>query len=176
MDEQGLTEKHVEFIAVDRQTSEQIAVEVKSKQREGVLHTKGEVRNKQLLWGDIQRLYRHALEKNPKDKPYLIFIDMNCPPTPSIPWQDKPWVKDIEKMMKKTPLHDPKNPDPCSGLVFTNYSYHYQTENEAFGGEHLLTVPLFPVFKPIRPNFFDRLEKGLANYGNVPNLDFEIGR
>jgi len=168
---------HPEFIAEDLIGGEIIAVEVKSKQREGVIHTPGSVSNPaQLLWGDIQRLYRHAMKQNPGNVPFLIFIDMNSPQTPDITWQDKPWVKDIKKMMNRSPLHNPQNPDPCSGLIFTNYSYHYQTEDEAKHGEHLFTIPLHPVHRIQRGDFFTRLEKALSSYGNIPNLDIEVGK
>lgn len=175
LDEVGIKIAHCEFIAEDIVSGEKIAVEAKSKEREGVLHRKGKAEESKLLWGDIQRLYRHALNQNPKDKPFLIFIDMNSPQTPNLNWEDKPWVKDIKKMVKQTPLHIPNNPDPCSGLIFTNYSYHYQSENEALSGEHLLSIPLYPSFPIKKPEFFTQLQQGLGNYGNVPNLDIEIG-
>lgn len=174
LDEQGSGVVHCEFIAEDRITGEQIAVEVKSKEREGVLHTKGATTREKLLWGDIQRLYRHALKQNPGNMPFIIFIDMNAPQTPGSPWEEKPWGKDIKKMLSKVPLNSPANPDPCTTLIFTNYSYHYQTENEALPGEHLLTIPLHSVFPIHNPNFFTRIEAALKNYGNVPNLDFNI--
>lgn len=176
LDEEKRPGPRCEFIANNIKSGEKIAVEVKSKIREGVLHTKGQSDAKQLLWGDIQRLYRHALKQNPRDRPFLIFIDLNSPQTPHLDWHDKPWIKDIQKMIKKAPLHDPNNPDPCSVIVFTNYSYHYQTENEALPGEHMLTIPLYPVFPIKDPNFFNKLGLALKEYGNVPNLDVEIGQ
>ncbi len=177
LDDTDIKTTHPEFIAEDLTNGEKIAVEVKSKQREGVIHFPGSASDpSQLLWGDIQRLYRHAMKQNPGDMPFLIFIDMNSPQTPDITWQDKPWVKDIKKMIDKSPLHNPQNSDPCSGLIFTNYSYHYQTENEAQHGEHLLTIPLHPVYRIQRGDFFTRLEKALSSYGNIPNLDIEVGK
>ncbi len=176
LDEANIKTTHPEFIAEDLINGEKIAVEVKSKQREGIIHAPGRVsKPEQLLWGDIQRLYRHAMKQNPGKMPFLVFIDMNSPQTPGIAWQDKPWVKDIKKMMDKSPLHNLQNPDPCSGLIFTNYSYHYQTEDEAKHGEHLLTIPLHPIYRIQRGDFFTRLEKALSSYGNVPNLDIEVG-
>lgn len=175
LDELNIEATHPEFIAENRITGEKIAVEGKSKQREGILHTQGKtIQQEQLLWGDVQRLYRHALKQNPGNIPFIIFIDINAPQTPGIPWQEKPWVKDIQKMMKKTPLHNPNNPDPSAGLVFTNYSFHYQTENEALPGEHVLTWPLYPIFPVKDGNFITNLEKALVNYGNVPNLDIIV--
>jgi len=177
LDEEGIKGKHPEFIAENLTTKEKIAVEVKSKHRKGVLHTGGKVKDRaQLLWGDVQRLYRHALEQNPGNIPFIVFIDLNSPQTPKISWQNKPWLKDIKKMMEKSPLNKPDKPDPCTGLVFTNYSYHYQTDKEASAGEHLLSWPLYPK-EPIRDSrFIEKLELALSNYGNIPNLDIEVGK
>lgn len=175
LDELGTKTTHPEFIAEDRKSGEKIAVEVKSKQRQGILHTQGKTKPEELLWGDIQRLYRHALTQNPGNIPFIIFIDINAPQTPGIQWQNKPWVKDIQKMIKKSPLHNTNNPDKCTGLIFTNYSYHYQTEKEALSGEHLLTWPLYPSFPVKDGNFLTRIENALTNYGNIPNLDTVVG-
>ena len=175
LDEQNLTTVHPEFIAEDRSTGEKIAVEVKSKIREGILHTNGiPPKPEILLWGNIQRLYRHALKKNPGNIPFIIFIDLNSPQTPGIPIQDKPWLKDIKKMIDKAPLFDKNNPDPCAAIVFTNYSYHYQTESEALPGEHLLIWPIHSKYPVKNPDFIEHLEKALSNYGIIPNLDIEI--
>lgn len=179
LDEKYLHDKnappHCEFNATLPSTGEVVAVEVKSKEREGVLHTKGNLNEKELFWGNVQRLYRHALESNPNDKPFFVFIDLNAPQTPSIPSMEKPWIKDIKKMLDKTPLHNPKFPDPTNGLFITNYSYHYQEEKQAEAGESLYIIPLYPK-TPIKDGlFYERLTTALSSYGNVPNLDVEIG-
>lgn len=166
---------HCEFNATLPTTGEVVAVEVKSKEREGVLHTDGNLNVHELLWGKVQRLYRQALDSNPNDRPFLIFIDVNAPQTPGIPTLEKPWVKDIKKMFKKAPLYSTENPDPTNGLFVTNYSYHYQEENQAEAGENLFVIPIHSKI-PIRDGlFYDRLLEGLANYGNVPNIDVQMG-
>ncbi len=175
LDEQNLKTTHPEFIATDPENGEQITVEVKSKHREGVINTAGETPKDQLLWGDIQRLYRQAKKQNPKDKPFIIFIDLNSPATPNIKWEKKPWIKDIKKMFDRQPLLSPNKPDECTGVVFTNYSYHYQTEDEAGKGEHLLTWPLYSIHPIKNPMFLTKLETALSHYGVIPNLDLEIG-
>lgn len=175
LDEKDIKTTHPEFIATDPENGEQIAVEVKSKHRDGVINTAGQTPEDQLLWGDVQRLYRQAKKQNPKNIPFLIFIDLNSPPTPSIKWEEKPWMKDIKKMFDRQPLLSPNKPDECTGVVFTNYSYHYQTENEAGAGEHLLTWPLFAICPIKSPLFLTKLETALSHYGVIPNLDIEIG-
>jgi hypothetical protein len=87
---------------------------------------------------------------------------------------DKPWLKDIKKMIHKAPLFNSINQDPCTAVIFTNYSYHYQTENEALPGEHLLTWSEHPEYIVENHNFLNHLEQALSNYGIIPNLDTEI--
>lgn len=175
LDEQNLKTIHPEFIAENRDTREKVAVEGKSKVREGILHKTGKpISEDSLLWGDIQRLYRHALKQNPGNLPFIVFIDLNSPITPNIKIENKPWFKDIKKMLQKAPLFDSSNPDPCTALVFTNYSYHYQTEKEALPGEHLLIWPEYPKYHINNPSFLSHFEKALTHYGIIPNLDIEV--
>jgi len=176
LDEKNINTTHPEFIAENRITGEKVAVEVKSKHREGVLHQNGTTTEPEhLLWGDIQRLFRQALKQNPGNMSFIIFIDLNAPSSPEIIWEKKPWLKDIKKMLDKAPQYDEYNTDPCNAIIFTNYSYHYQTENEAKSGEYLLTSSLYPTYTIKDLDFFKKLGKALRSYGNIPNLDIEIG-
>lgn len=128
----------------------------------------------QLDRGDVQRLYRHALKQNPGNMPFVVIIDVNVPQTPDIEWEQRPWIKDIDKISKKGLPHGPTNPDPCTVLVYTNFSFHYQTSNDALPTENLITRATFPKFPIVRQDFIARLTKALPNYGNVPNLDVEV--
>jgi SEC-C motif len=65
---------HCEFIAKYRPTGIEIAVEVKSRHRPGVIHTPGSASAEDLLKGGIASLLRDALRQNPGDKPFMIFV------------------------------------------------------------------------------------------------------
>jgi hypothetical protein len=88
--------------------------------------------------------------------------------------QEKPWFQDIQKMMHEYQPPTTENPDPYNALFFTNYSFHYQTEREADPGEHLLILPLYNRHS-LPADFLKILLDALNNYGNVPNLDVEVG-
>lgn len=172
-EKEKLTVKHCEFIATHQKTGVSIAVEVKSRHRAGVLHAPGVKDEEKLLKGDVKRLLNRALKQNPGNMPFMIFIDINSPPTPGKRIEDKQWFKDIKKMMKSYGAPTPENPDPCNGIFFTNYSYHYQTEKEAEPGEFLSIIPRYSKFPLPTPDFIKMLYSALNHYGNVPNLDLD---
>lgn len=174
LNEKKIQGKHCEFFAHDKSSGEVIAVEVKSKERAGVLHIDGTYNGE--YWAHIQRAKRKAMKQNPEDKPFLIFFDINAPQAPDLPPLEKPWIKEVKKLHDKTPLNSPENPDPCSGELFTNYSFHYQEENQATSGEYLVTIPLYSKFPIKRSGFWDVIQLALNSYGNVPNLDIEYGQ
>lgn len=172
-EKEKLTIKHCEFVAMDQKTGASVAVEAKSRHRPGILHTPGIRKEEKLLKGDVQRLLKEALEQNPGDKSFMIFIDINSPPTPGVKMEEKQWFKDIVKMMQSYGGPTRENPAPYNGIFLTNYSYHYQTEKEAEPGEHLSIIPFHSKFPLPGPDFLKMLSSALANYGNVPNLDLE---
>jgi len=168
--------KHCEFIATHRPTGVSLAVEAKSKHRSGVLHQLGFLApiEKLLSARSIRRLLNDALEQNPKDVPFVIFIDVNSPITPDIPVDDKPWVKDIKRLVEKKLKSISPQEYPFNAAFFTNFAYHYQTENEAEQGEAIGIVVPHPKFPPPNPEFFGYLQGALNHYGFVPPIDLEI--
>lgn len=172
-DEMEKGAKHCEFIAKHRPTGTEIAVEVKSRHRRGVIHMSGSASEEKLLRGDVHHLLKEALEQNPGDKPFMIFLDLNSPLTPSVQIQDKPWFKDIWRMMEGYGAPTPESPDPFNAVFFTNYSFHYQTDKEADAGEYLSTIPLYSKHPLPEARFLEMLRRALDNYGNVPNLDVQ---
>ncbi len=167
--------KHCEFVATHRPTNVSLAVEAKSRHRSGVIHQLGFLAPlEKLLSGRlIRRLFNDALEQNPKDVPFAIFIDVNSPITPDVPMDDKPWVNDVKKMVD-TKLEGVNAQEyPLNAVFFTNFSYHYQAENEAERGEAVGKVLSHPKFPPPNPEFFGYLQGALNNYGIVPAIDLD---
>jgi len=172
LDDKEKSSTHCEFIAYHRPSKIRIAVEVKSRHRPGAIHTPGIAEEEKLLRGDIGRLLREALQQNPGNLPFLVFIDLNSPLTPNLEMQNKPWFKDIREILDQYETPTLERPDSWTGLFLTNYSYHYQTEKEADSGERLAVLPLFATH-PLPFNFLGMLNRALSSYGNVPNLDIE---
>jgi hypothetical protein len=116
--------------------------------------------------------YRNALNHNPDVIPFLVFIDVNTPPTPDVEIFEKPWAKEILENRKKILVNKPDNPDPCTAIVYTNYSYHYQTEEEAKANEAITVLPNYPRYK-VNESFLKKLQLTIQNYSYVPNIEYD---
>jgi hypothetical protein len=118
-------------------------------------------------------MFNEALQQNPKDVPFATFIDVNCPLTPDIPLENKQWVKDARNLVSKKLKDLPPEEYPLSAAFFTNFSYHYQTENEAKPGESFGIIVPNPKFPPPNSQFFNYLQGALSYYGFVPPIDID---
>ncbi len=165
--------RHCEFIATQPGTKEEIAIEVKSKERSGVLHKEGEFNKEKELRSSVSRLYRHALKQKPSGKPFIIFIDMNLPLSPGAHPNDILWVKLITKM-RDAATFSTKESSPQNAIIFTNYSYHYGTDRETGSGEWLMEKSGNPEFPILSPDFGEKFLAVINRYGNVPNIDMTI--
>ncbi len=171
LDHLKLTPGHNEFIATDTELNTSVVVEAKSKVRKGVLHELDSL-DPLKLWTNITGPFTDALKEIPADLPYLVFVDMNCPPTPELPLLERPWAKQVLEQRKRNPNNNPTNPDPCSGIVYTNYSYHYQFDNEARSGEALLIVPNYSRY--VLPELFIlKMQNTLNGFSAVPNFNYD---
>lgn len=170
-DREDVTQKHCEFFAKHRPSGIVIAVEAKSRHRPGVIHTVGVEDDRKNMKGDVQGLINRALKQNPGDKPFMIFIDVNSPPTPDIKPYERQWSKDIEKVMKRKGECTQENPDPWNGIFFTNFSSHYEKIKEASGGESFSVMSFFPKFPLPDWDFLRMLNDAMAHYGQVPNIE-----
>lgn len=170
LDDNKLTTKHCEFIATHNETGVSIAVECKSRQRPGVKHATGTTNESKLLHGDVQKLLNRALKQNPKNNPFIIFIDINSPLTPDIKMEEKPWFNDIKKIMDTYPDSTKEKPEDFTALIFTNFSPHYNDENESTPNEYLAVIPLYSIHPMPSNAFGNMLLDAVKNYGFVPNI------
>ncbi len=164
--------KHCEFIATHNETGVKVAVEAKSRHREGVLNTAGEQDAEKIVKGDVRKLVKNAMKQNPNDVPFMVFVDVNVPIDGAETSFDKKWVQDVMSFMTKQ-ICSQEDPSPHNGVFFTNYSFHYQNEDDAVNGENLSVVPQFSRFPLPNPEFSSMLSAALRYYGNIPNLDVD---
>lgn len=124
-DESDGSRRHPEFIATHKRTGKKIAVEAKSRHREGVLGQPGILTAPNKVRLRMGRLLNDAFDKKPLH-PYVIFLDVNLPPL-SKNIADMKWVSEVEssQVFKKKEGNDPYNM-----IVFINQPYHYGAENQ----------------------------------------------
>jgi len=151
LDDQCGQEKHCEFIATQKSTKIKYGVEAKSRRRSGVIHQAGEFDYDEDYKGDVKNLLKKAITQQPKDLPYLIFIDLNLPPQPKVLLQNKKWFPDIKKIFDDRGTPTEENPDPFNAVFITNFAYYYAGQDEiAPAGEHLSIVSMRPKNKVYR--------------------------
>jgi hypothetical protein len=166
--------KHCEFIAVSA-TGSSIAVEAKSRHKNGVIHEPGESDHENNSRGNkIKQLINKARLKSEYGKmPFMIFIDVNAHMGPAKKWTEIPWVKDILLLARRSTPITAQDPDLCTATYFTNFSFHYHEGRESNFQEHLSAIPQYTRFSPDDPHIFANLQLALKNYGHIPNIDLE---
>jgi hypothetical protein len=158
--------KHCEFIAHHKDYGHPIAVEAKSRHRQGILHEPGSFDFMKSIKGDIEKLYKDALNHAPGDKPFVIFIDLNSPSTIT-EFPAKGWYQDVKE--KILTLHTPtkENPDAYNQFVVTNFAFHYGDLSETPSSEYLLIDSSHPRH-PLPYQFREHLLTVIENYSVVP--------
>ena len=159
--------KHCEFIADDPASGAKIAVEAKSRHRPGVLHYPGEVDELRALRGDVEGLVNEALMKDPGDSAFMIFIDLNVPPVPGIPIQERAWFQDVWGFMQSLEAPTPENPAECNGIFLTNFSYHWEGAKRASGGQYLWILPKY-ARHALAEELVGRIVGAVQAYGTIP--------
>jgi hypothetical protein len=157
------TRPHPEFIARNEKTGEKVAVETKSRRRPGALHQPGDLPPEDELRADIDRLYREALQQNPGDIQFAIFLDVNLPPKTASEEAAK-WQREIVSRWQN-------NEQQVSLLGFTNFGRHYLKgkSNELRTPEFLLAVPNLAARPLSTPETIVCLKHLLDAYGVAPN-------
>jgi hypothetical protein len=171
IEEDGRPPKRAEFVAVHTESGNKVAVEAKSRQVHGVLHTPGTLNYRRAIKGDINDLYKKALLKVTDGLPLIIFIDVNSPSEAGQAVQESQWFADIRRSFDSRPEPTDENPDKHAAIFITNYSSHYQGDQASIGGQHLYIGSLHTVV-PLKDGhmgmFMKRLLRTVANYGYVP--------
>ena len=158
--------KKCEFVATHPLLKAGIAVEAKSRHRKGVLNESGPP-TMEVLGADVDSLFRKALAKDPGDRPFMIFIDINLPFSPQ-EGLEKPWIKDMERVVEAGPTADPS---PYNLFVVTNHAWHYDGAGLARGGEYLQVLPNQPRHPIDALAAIDAILRQVDAYGSVPPKD-----
>jgi hypothetical protein len=156
------TGPHPEFLARNKKTGEEVAVETKSRRRPGVLHQPGELPPREELRADVERLYRDATRQDPQDRPFAIFLDVNLPPDMA-PDEAGAWRNEIVERWQIN--------EQIALLGFTNFAWHYRGDErtQPIPPEILLSVPTVSA-RPLRnPGSLRCLQIVFNTYGVAAN-------
>lgn len=162
-DEEARETKHPEFFAIRGDL--RIAVEAKSRHRPGVIHAPGERVDANAARGDVHRLYNRARRKAVGDLPFMIFIDVNAPPSPGLHAFETQWARDIRRWLPG----DAGAAGNYRSLCVTNFSPHYRGSDLTVASEHVL-VETITTRHHLPEEFREMLLAALSAYGRIPEI------
>ncbi|MCX6841548.1 MAG: hypothetical protein NTX53_04600 [candidate division WOR-3 bacterium] len=120
----GSTEKRCEFEAVWPPTQERIAVEAKSRHRPGHYNEPGLADTTAALRGDIESLLRAGLKQRTEGIPFVLFVELNSPLSPTAEFPDRRWYRDLLSLLQRRGPASPVRQDDMNALFITNHSPH----------------------------------------------------
>jgi len=129
LDEGAKKEKHCEFIARHRESGIEMGVEAKSRVRSGVLHEPGDFSYSQ-DWEGVFNLIRKAKKQKPPGLPFILFVDLNLPPSPRIAPNKKPWMTDLAGALKNLEKSLKGANWPFNAIFPTNFGLHFDLPGE----------------------------------------------
>jgi hypothetical protein len=158
------SKRNPEFVA--EKGAEKIAVEAKSRHRDGVLHQRGHYdAEEEPASAKIKDLYEQALGQRPGGMPFVVFVDVNLPLSPEIAPMQKRWVKEAMQAFDYR-RQEGNLTDPDSGIVLTNFGWHYYRDRSSPSGEFVTVRPLHPEH-PVQPETWTLLDRALSEYGLI---------
>lgn len=119
-DESDGSTRHPEFVATHRETGFVVAVEAKARNR-----TPGKIPTSAGVYDHVE----NAAGKAPKDKPFVLFVDVAMPPKD--PLADRPsWFEEVDETVRTVVDKNGGYPGPFDAVFFTNITYQYGASGE----------------------------------------------
>jgi hypothetical protein len=170
-DETDGSRTHPELIATHKRTGLKVAIEAKSRHREGVLgfksRTPAATNVPDSHRAGVGRLLTDAALKEPK-RPYVVFVDVNLPDTPISDGGGPEWYREVcEETLPKLPAAHQRR---VNMVLLTNITFH-RVGNQipkggAFFSAHACSSPQFPVDRTI----LDALAEATKLFQNLPRV------
>lgn len=164
------TQKRCDFIVKNRVGDVKIAIEAKSRHRKGIIHQKGNFSMPETLQQDLCNIFRKAMLQATEELPFIIFIDINLPPTPELYVLEKTWIKSIQSLGEEFLVTTENKKSRINMVIVTNFSDHYREKNRSTNSEFIGLKAIHTVFSHADDHSLEFLEKALHNYGFVPSI------
>lgn len=149
-DETNNQKTHPEFIGTDKTSSARIAVEAKSRHRNGV---KGFAGGKDVPPGEtvgIRNLVLDAYKKK-TDLPFYIFVDVNLPPAPDETTYER-WLLELDHTMRDLEQEGYGSPATENILFFSNDPSHYLRDAQIGNDGDRLWLKHYQSYEPRVPH------------------------
>jgi len=167
-DESDRSRKHVEFVAVHKDTGERIAIEAKSRHRPGVLGVPGRQQSPEEIKLRLGRLINAALEKD-FTIPLVVFIDMNLPPEKVKGLLEGDDITHLVRTLDQVNKTD-DGKDLFNLILYTNHPYHYGSGDEPYELDHVsVAITQTPKYVMNRSQLMQDIAFTAKQYGNIPN-------
>lgn len=164
------SKKHCEFIALHPDTGDRIAVEAKSRRRDGVLHELQRYSGTLKMKGDIGNLLRDALIQKPAGHAFVVFVDLNLPATDA-EFPDKPWFNDVRQLLADIDrvAEEAGKAQVYNAIFVTNFATYYgDPAKDAPHGEHVAIVARKPETPLKNPEPIIELVERMREYSQIP--------
>ncbi len=168
LDKKKRKDKHCEFYATHKEMGICIAVEAKSRHREGVLNYPGIYAKEKTIKRDFNKLINRATKKNPDGKLFFIFLDVNLPQSITFKKAGPAWFKDIKKKLISIFSESKRDKKPFDAFFVTNFSFHLREDKPT-----KVVESAFFVSKNIEesnPQVIEMINNALTHYGNLPDV------
>ncbi len=166
-DESDNSKRHPEFIAVEKETGMKVAVEAKSRRRQGVKGFTGghpfAKADKVGARGLVVDAYKKA-----EDIPLYVFVDVNLPP--ATVEQQQVWFQELDDMMNDLALEGYCDPCPAHAVFFYNDPSHFVDRLISNDTDHLW-IKYYADKKPDKPypkNIIERIMTAHHQRANPP--------
>lgn len=160
--------KRCEFEAIWHPTHEIVGVEAKSRHRPGQYNERGTPATAQTLRGDVENLIRAGLKQRTLCIPFVMFIELNVPPTPKLLLPGPTWYYDVLGSMRRHRASSAENPDDLNALFVTNYSPHLMSVPVTYApGDGLAILSQWPRHR-LSTETLKALYAEFLAYGRVP--------
>jgi hypothetical protein len=168
-DETDKSNKHPEFIATHKSSGQKIAVEAKSRHRQGILDQPGMPKDESKVKASINRILNSALKKEP-DHPFIVCIDLNMPPIKGNVFETEVFKEVLRTIdAKEANLSEPDG-FPATMYIFTNYPHHYADSEQLDPTKTFLSILVKkPKYTFADENIVHEICKSLTQYRNIPN-------
>jgi hypothetical protein len=148
-DESDNSTTHPEFVGTDRFSKALIAVEAKSRRRNGAY---GFASGKDISLGsvvDVRQLVLDAYKKK-TDMPFYVFVDVNLPAADKATFSR--WLAELEQTMADLEKEGYAAPAPANVVFFTNDPSHYLRDKQIGNREDSLWIMPFIAAQPAVPH------------------------